>query len=96
VHPQSDHDLSSRNSGTHLDSLLKASSVARRFDISVRTLDRWLLAPHRVFPAPVMFTRDCSGRVSGRFWRLSDLIAWEQAQAATPWRPGTPRSALPA
>jgi hypothetical protein len=81
VHPQSDHDPSLRNSGTDLDKLLKASSVARRLDISVRTLDRWLLAPHRKFPTPVMFTRDCSGRVSTRFWRLGDLIQWERSQA---------------
>jgi hypothetical protein len=83
VHPQSrDHDLSSRNSGPDLDRLLKASSVARRFDISVRTLDRWVIARHRAFPTPVMFTKDCSGRVSSRFWRLGDLIEWERTQAA--------------
>jgi hypothetical protein len=82
VHPQSDHDLLWRNPGSDLDKLLKASSVARRFDISVRTLDRWLLAPHRDFPAPVMFTHDVAGRVSSRFWRLGDLISWERAQAA--------------
>jgi hypothetical protein len=82
VHTQSIQDLPSSNS-TDVDKLLKASNVARRFDISVRTLDRWLLTPHRAFPSPVMTTKDCSGRVSGRFWRLGDLIAWESAQAPT-------------
>jgi predicted DNA-binding transcriptional regulator AlpA len=78
VHPQS-QDLSSRNTDT--DRLLKASAVAHRFGISKRTLDRWLLEPHRAFPPPAMFTNDCSGRVSNRFWRLSDLLKWERAVA---------------
>ncbi len=83
MHPQTrDHDALSRNSETDLDKLLKASSVARRFDISVRSLDRWLLAPHRAFPKPVLFTHDVAGRVSSRFWRLGDLVAWETAQGA--------------
>jgi hypothetical protein len=64
------------------DTMIQASSVAARYDISVRTLDRWLQAPHRAFPPPTMKTRDITGRVASRFWRLGDLLAWETAQGA--------------
>jgi hypothetical protein len=62
--------------------LIQARGVADRYDISVRTLDRWLQRPHLAFPPPVMVTRDLAGRVSSRFWRPSHLVAWERAQAA--------------
>jgi hypothetical protein len=64
------------------DRMIQASRVAARYDISVRTLDRWLQAPHRAFPPPTMKTRDITGRVASRFWRLGDLVAWETAQGA--------------
>jgi predicted DNA-binding transcriptional regulator AlpA len=63
------------------DRMMQASSVAARYDISVRTLDRWLQKPHLDFPKPVMLMHDVAGRVSSRFWRLGDLIAWERLQA---------------
>jgi hypothetical protein len=61
--------------------MMQARSVAARYDISVRTLDRWLQKPHLKFPPQAMVTRDVAGRVSGRFWRISDLAAWERGQA---------------
>lgn len=64
-----------------LDHMIQARGVATRYDISVRTLDRWLQKPHLSFPAPVMFVRDITGRVCGRLWRLGDLVAWERRQA---------------
>jgi hypothetical protein len=64
-----------------IDQRLTARSVAKRYDISVRTLDRWLTKPHMNFPKPVMFTHDISGRVANRYWRLGDLAAWEWQQA---------------
>jgi predicted DNA-binding transcriptional regulator AlpA len=64
-----------------LDRMIQARGVAARYDISVRTIDRWLQKPHLAFPQPVMVTRDIAGRVSARFWRLGELIAWERAQA---------------
>lgn len=64
------------------DQKMQARAVARRFDISVRTLDRWLQKPHLAFPKPCMVTHDVAGRVSARFWRVGDLIAWERRQAA--------------
>ena len=64
-----------------LDHMVQARGVAARYDISVRTLDRWLLKPHLAFPPPAMTTRDIAGRISARFWRLRDLVAWERRQA---------------
>jgi hypothetical protein len=63
------------------DIKIQARGVARRYDISVRTLDRWLQKPHIDFPKPAMVMHDIAGRVSARFWRLGDLIVWERAQA---------------
>jgi hypothetical protein len=65
-----------------LDQKMTARRVARRFDVSVRTIDRWLEKPHLAFPKPVMFTHDISGRVANRYWKLGDLVAWEIAQGA--------------
>jgi hypothetical protein len=63
------------------DQKIHARAVARRYSISVRTLDRWLRKPHLSFPQPDMVTRDVTGRVANRYWRLGDLIAWERTQA---------------
>jgi hypothetical protein len=60
---------------------IQARSVAGRYDISGRTLDRWLQKPHLEFPQPVMLLHDVAGRVSSRFWRLGDLIAWDRKRA---------------
>ena len=65
-----------------LDQKLTARSVAKRFDVSVRTIDRWLVSGHMGFPRPVMTTKDISGRCANRFWRLGELIDWERLQAA--------------
>jgi predicted DNA-binding transcriptional regulator AlpA len=46
------------------DTMMQARAVAKRYDISVRTLDRWLQKPHLAFPKPVMVTRDIAGRES--------------------------------
>jgi predicted DNA-binding transcriptional regulator AlpA len=69
-HPESDPDIK-----------MQARAVARRFGVSVRTLDRWLHKPHLAFPQPVMLVHDVAGRVCTRLWRLSDLVAWERSQA---------------
>jgi hypothetical protein len=69
-------------STTDPDRKLTARSVARRLDVSVRTIDRWLGQPHMGFPSPNMRTFDASGRVANRYWRLSDIVDWESAQAA--------------
>lgn len=64
------------------DRKLTARSVARRLDVSTRTIDRWLGQPHTGFPPPNMRTFDASGRVANRYWRLGDLVEWERIQAA--------------
>jgi hypothetical protein len=65
-----------------LDTRIKASAVARRFGVSVRTLDRWIPKPHLNFPAPDLVLHDVAGRPCVRLWRLGDLIEWERSQAA--------------
>jgi len=48
--------------------------VAQRYDVSVRTLERWDLKPELGFPKPI--------RINGRRYRdLAELEAWERAQA---------------
>jgi hypothetical protein len=61
--------------------MIQARGVAVRYDICVRTLDRWLLKPRLDFPKPAMLMHDIAGRVSARFWRLGDLLEWERAHA---------------
>jgi hypothetical protein len=67
---------------TDLDRKLTARSVARRLDVSVRTIDRWLTQSHMHFPQPALRTFDASGRVANRYWRLGDIVEWERAQAS--------------
>jgi hypothetical protein len=64
-----------------LDTRVKAGAVARRYGVSVRTLDRWITKPHLNFPAPDLVLHDVAGRPCVRLWRLGDLIEWERAQA---------------
>jgi predicted DNA-binding transcriptional regulator AlpA len=64
------------------DRKLTARSVARRLDVSVRTIDRWLTKSHMRFPPPVMTTKDAIGRIAHRYWRLGDILEWERRQAA--------------
>jgi hypothetical protein len=63
------------------DRKLTARSVAKRLDVSVRTIDRWLTLSHMRFPPPNMRTFDASGRVANRYWRLGDIVEWENVQA---------------
>jgi predicted DNA-binding transcriptional regulator AlpA len=70
----------------HVDTdnkMIQARAVANRYDISTRTLDRWIRKPHLRFPQPIMVTHDIAGRVSARFWRIGDLIDWERRQAVS-------------
>jgi hypothetical protein len=65
-----------------LDTRIKASAVARRYGVSVRTLDRWIPKTHLSFPAPSLVLHDVAGRPCVRLWRLGDLVDWERSQAA--------------
>ncbi len=64
-----------------LDQRLKASRVAKRYGVSVRTIDRWLTKRNVDFPAPTLIIEDVLGRPAARLWRLGDLLEWEKAQA---------------
>jgi hypothetical protein len=64
------------------DDLIRASTVATHFDITVRTLDRWMARPHMNFPKPAMVTHDVAGRVANRFWRVADVVEWRKQRNA--------------
>lgn len=72
----------SKSLSVDLDIRIKASAVARRYGVAVRTLDRWITKPHLDFPAPTLVLHDVVGRPCVRLWRLGDLIEWERAKAA--------------
>lgn len=58
------------------DRLLPARKVWERYGVADRTLDRWLTRPELRFPRPVVVNRR-------RYFRESDLLAWERFRAAS-------------
>ena len=58
---------------TH-DGFCQSDWIYSRFKISRLTLRRWMARPDRPFPAAAMRP----GR--NRFWRISDVLAWEAAE----------------
>jgi predicted DNA-binding transcriptional regulator AlpA len=59
------------------DSFLPARCVWERYHVSEMTLFRWLREETMGFPRPIYFGRF-------RYWRVSDLVAWERRRAAEP------------
>jgi hypothetical protein len=57
------------------DQLLPARAVQARYQIVDRTLDRWLANPELGFPRPITVNKR-------RYFRVSDLEAWERERAA--------------
>lgn len=57
------------------DTFLPTRMVCARYQISDRTLDRWLEREELGFPIPVTINRK-------RYWHLEALQAWERKQAA--------------
>lgn len=57
------------------DLLLPARKTWERYGVTDRTLDRWLAREDLQFPKPTIV----NGR---RYWRLSELEAWERARAS--------------
>ena len=55
------------------DTFFPARKVLERYNVSDMTLHRWVRDPRMGFPAPVYFGRF-------RFWKISELEAWERAQ----------------
>jgi hypothetical protein len=57
--------------------LLTSAMVARRYSVSKRTIARWSAALDLEFPQRVT--------INGRpYWRLSDLIRWEDGDVELP------------
>jgi hypothetical protein len=55
-------------------SLVPSRKVQERYLICDRTLDRWTSNPILGFPQPVIINKR-------RYWRVSELTAWERARA---------------
>jgi predicted DNA-binding transcriptional regulator AlpA len=60
---------------TDPDQMMGIRAVATRYNVSLRTVDRWLERHDLAFPRPAMLVG------IRRYWRLGALIAWERAQA---------------
>jgi predicted DNA-binding transcriptional regulator AlpA len=56
------------------DPYLPAARVWGRYGVSAMSLHRWLHDPKMKFPKPLYIGRY-------RYWRLSDLTAWERTRA---------------
>jgi hypothetical protein len=70
-HQHSDAEL--YNAG---EKWLPIGRVRERYDRSDTTIDRWLADDTSGFPKPTYFSKR-------RYWRLSDLLRWEQQRALT-------------
>jgi hypothetical protein len=53
---------------------LRAQAVADRYDVVVKTIDRWTEDPHLKFPQPIWVHKI-------RFWREAAFVAWERSRA---------------
>jgi len=58
------------------DVRLSSRALQERFQISDRTVDRWLADPRLNFPRPVLTIN------RRRFWSRAEIVAWERARAA--------------
>lgn len=56
---------------------LPARRVWERYGVTDMTIDRWVKNPDLAFPKPVYIGRY-------RYWRISDLEAWERSRAKVP------------
>lgn len=68
------------------EKLLRRKHVEERYGICGMTINRWLHDAESQFPKPIVIN-------SHRYWRLSELIAFERAAAAksaSKLRPPTP------
>jgi predicted DNA-binding transcriptional regulator AlpA len=57
------------------DPLVTTRKVWKRYDVCDRTIDRWVADPAMNFPKPVIINRR-------RYWRVSELVAWERQRVA--------------
>ncbi|KNY19133.1 hypothetical protein [Methylobacterium sp. ARG-1] len=65
-----------QHSDTNADGYRPAGYIMKRFGVTRLTLHNWITRREIGFPAPAL-------RIAGhRYWRVSDLAAFEAAQAA--------------
>ena len=62
--------------------LLQIREVTERYNVSIRTLNRWIEHAPYEFPAPMMLG-------GTRYWRRSDLEVWENTRPTCSPRKGT-------
>ena len=65
------------------NALLPDPLVAKRYNVSTRTIPRWDANPALGFPAPIFI----NGR---KYRRMRELEAWERYRAAHPMRGAAP------
>ena len=54
--------------------LMNSAAVRARYDVSGRSLDRWINDAQLGFPKPIMIN-------SRRYWYEAELLAWERTRA---------------
>jgi predicted DNA-binding transcriptional regulator AlpA len=57
------------------EQFLPAREVLARYSISNMSCHRWLRHPRLEFPKPIYINKR-------RYWRLSDLVAWERSRCS--------------
>jgi len=62
------------------DRFLPARAVWERYNVTSMSIWRWLRDPAMAFPQPVLF-----GRL--RYWKLSELLAWESSRPRASTQP---------
>jgi hypothetical protein len=62
---------------------LRKRATADRYDVSTKSIDRWVEDPRLGFPAPFYIN-------SLPYWNEDELIAWERSRA----RPSRPQAEL--
>ena len=62
--------------GIEVDHRVNSRYLMARYDVVDRTIDRWLADPKLNFPKPLKIN-------ARRYWRLSEVLAWEANQEST-------------
>lgn len=70
------------------DVFLSARQVTTRYGVSKMTLWRWLHDADMKFPEPLQIQRL-------RYWRASDLVAWERTLARKSTAPDAAKAVAP-
>jgi predicted DNA-binding transcriptional regulator AlpA len=76
AHPEVTGKAIAKTGDTGDDAYLPAARVRQRYGVSAMSIYRWLLDAKLRFPKPIYIGRY-------RYWRLSDLVAWEINRASS-------------